>query len=103
MGTLDSPVEAPLKRRVTGGFIVAVLLTIVISIASWRSAWLSANDANWVVHTYAVLETLKVTQQHVIEMETSARTFALMGQSRCWCTIGRRGTPSRRTRASCAI
>jgi len=80
VGTLDSPIEAPLKRRVTGGFIVAVLLTIFMGLSSWRSTRLSANDSDWVVHTYAVMETLKVTRQHVVEMETSARTFALVGQ-----------------------
>ncbi len=79
-GSLDAPVEAPLRRRVTGVFIVAVLLTIFVGVASWRSAWRSANDADWVVHTYAVMETLKVMLQHVVEVETSARTFALIGQ-----------------------
>jgi PAS domain S-box-containing protein len=78
--SLEAPVESALKRRVTGGFVVAVLLTIFIGFSSWRSTRLSANDADWVVHTYAVMERLKVTHQHVIEMETSARTFALVGQ-----------------------
>ncbi|MFZ0771691.1 MAG: CHASE3 domain-containing protein [Candidatus Sulfotelmatobacter sp.] len=76
----DSPIEAPLKRRVAGGFTVAVLLTIFMGFSSWRSTRLAANDSDWVVHTYAVMEKLRVTHQHVIEVETSARTFALVGQ-----------------------
>jgi CHASE3 domain sensor protein len=79
-GSLDVPFETVLKRRITGGFVVAVLLTILMGAASWRSTWQSANDADWVVHTYAVMETLKVMLQHVVEVETSARTFALIGQ-----------------------
>jgi signal transduction histidine kinase/CHASE3 domain sensor protein len=77
---MDAPIESPLRRRVTGGFIVAVLLTLLIGFSSWRNARLTANDVDWVVHTYAVMDTLELTAKHVIEAETSARTFALTGQ-----------------------
>jgi PAS domain S-box-containing protein len=79
-GRLEALIETPLRRRVTGGFIVAVLLTIFIGFSSWRGARHAADDADWVIHTYAVMETLELTTKHVIEVETSARTFALTGQ-----------------------
>lgn len=79
-GSLDTPIEAALKRRVTGGFIVAVFLTIFLGFASWRSTRQAANDADWVTHTYAVMERIELTAKHAIEMEGSARTFALTGQ-----------------------
>jgi len=42
---LDAPIEDALKRRVTGGFIVAMLLTIFLGFSSWRGArWLRALD-----------------------------------------------------------
>jgi len=78
--SLDAPIEAPLKRRVTGGFAVALLLTFFLGFSSWRSTRLAANDADWVAHTYAVMHTIELTAKHVIEVETSARTFALTGQ-----------------------
>ena len=77
--SLDAPIEAALKRRVTSGFIVAVLLTIFMGFSSWSSARLATNDADWVVHSYSVRDTLTVTFQHLTEVETSARAFALTG------------------------
>ncbi len=78
---IDAPIEAPLRRRVTAGFVIAVLLTIFIGFLSWRGARLAADDADWVAHTYAVMDTLELTAKHVIESETAARGFALTGQA----------------------
>jgi PAS domain S-box-containing protein len=72
--------ETPLRRRVTGGFIAAMLLTVFIGFSSWRSVRLAADDADWVAHTYAVMDTIGLTSKHVIEAETSARAFSLSGQ-----------------------
>jgi CHASE3 domain sensor protein len=78
---IGAPIEAPLRRRITTGFIVALLLTIFIGFSSWRGARLAAEDADWVAHTYAVMDALELSSKHVIEMETSARTFASTGQA----------------------
>jgi CHASE3 domain sensor protein len=77
----EEPIEAKLRRRINGGFIVAVVLTIFIGISSRRSARLAADDAEWVAHTYSVMDALEVTAKHVIEVETSARTFAMTGDN----------------------
>ena len=76
----DAPIEDPLRHRITVGFVVAVLLTLFIGFSSWRNARLAADDADWVAHSYAVMDTIELTSKHVIEAETSARTFALSGQ-----------------------
>jgi PAS domain S-box-containing protein len=76
----DATIEAPLRRRVTGGLIVAVLLTGFLGFSSWRSARRAEQDAYWVSHTYEVMATIQRTSRHVIEAETSARAFALSGQ-----------------------
>jgi PAS domain S-box-containing protein len=78
--SLDAAIDAPLKRKVAVGFIVALLLTVFMGFSSWRSTRLAENDADWEIHTYAVMDALRVTLQHVVEVETSARTFALIGQ-----------------------
>src|SRR3989475_3291699 len=73
-------VEALLRRRVIIGFILAVLLTGLMGFLSWRSTRLAAQEADLVAHTHAVMGTLDVTVEHAIELETSARGFALTGQ-----------------------
>jgi len=75
----DVPI-APLRRRVTAGFIVAVVLTLFIGFSAWRSSQRAEQDAYWISHTHEVMETIQRTTRHVIEAETSARAFALSGQ-----------------------
>src|SRR6267378_979297 len=76
----DAPIEAKLRWRVNGGFIIAVLLTAFLGFSSWRNARLTAEDASWVAHTYIVIDMIELVSKHVIEVETSSRTFALTGQ-----------------------
>jgi PAS domain S-box-containing protein len=76
----DSPIDAPLRRKVTTGFVIALLLTLFIGFSAWRSARRAAEDAYWVAHTYEVMATIQRTSRHVIETETSARAFALTGE-----------------------
>jgi len=76
----DVRIEALLRRRVTGGLIVAVLLTVFLSFWSWHGARRAEQDAYWVSHTYEVMATIQGTSRDVLEAETSARAFALSGQ-----------------------
>lgn len=77
---LDAPINAPLRRKVTAGFIVAVLLTIFLGLASWRGSRRAEEDAYWVSHTHEVMEAVQRTTRHAIEVVTSARAFSLSGQ-----------------------
>jgi PAS domain S-box-containing protein len=79
-GSPGASTEAPLRRRVTLGFIVAVVLTVFLGVVAWQGARRAAQDAYWVSHTHEVLETIQRTSRHVIEAETSARAFASTGQ-----------------------
>src|ERR1700722_6645568 len=76
----DAPIEAPLRRRVMAGFVVAGLVTLFIGLSSWRGARRAQEDAHWVSHTHEVMETIQRATRHMIEVETSARAFALTGQ-----------------------
>ncbi|MGA3106218.1 MAG: PAS domain S-box protein, partial [Terriglobales bacterium] len=78
----EARIESVLRRRVTGGFIVAVLVTILLSCVSWRIARRAEQDAYWVSHTYEVMATIQETSRDLLETETSARAFALSGQER---------------------
>src|SRR3984885_1732026 len=72
---IDAPVDVSLRRWVAGGFVVAALMTVFLGFLSWRSAQLSANDADWVNHTYAVMDAIGLTSKHLTETETGVRTF----------------------------
>ena len=76
----DASIEANLQRRVTAGFIVAVLLTVFMGFLSWWSTRVTTDDAKWVAHTYVVMDKLDLTSNQVIEAGTSAQMFALTGQ-----------------------
>jgi PAS domain S-box-containing protein len=76
----DAPMETKLRNRVTSGFIVAVLLTVFIGFSSWRSGQLAVDHADWVAHTYTVMDALQLTARNAIEAESGARTFAWTGQ-----------------------
>jgi PAS domain S-box-containing protein len=76
----DGPIEARLRHRVTGGLVVAVLLTVFLGFWSWHGARRAEQDAYWVSHTYEVMATIQGTSGDVLEAETSARAFALSGQ-----------------------
>src|SRR5580704_10220255 len=77
---LDVPLEAPLRRKVTAGFVVAVVLTILVGLMSWRAARQAEQEARWVAHTYEVMEAIQRTSSDVIRAATTARAFALSGQ-----------------------
>jgi CHASE3 domain sensor protein len=76
----DVPIEARLLRRVAGGLIVAVLLTVFLSFVSWHSARRADQDASWVSHTHEVMATIQGRSRDVLETEASARAFALSRQ-----------------------
>ena len=76
----DAPIEGAMHRRVNLGFIAAVLLTLFVGFSAWRGAQRAEQDAYWVSHTHEVMETIQRMTRHVIEVETSARAFALSGQ-----------------------
>lgn len=81
----DVRTGSSLLRKVTGGLIVAVLLTAFLSFWLWHSARRAEQDAFWVSHTYEVMATIEGTSKHVIEAETSARAFAMSGQEPLDC------------------
>jgi PAS domain S-box-containing protein len=82
---VDAPIEANLRRRVAGGFILATLMTVLLGFLSWRSAQLAADDADWVAHTYTVMDAIELMSRHVAAAESSARTFSMTGQD-SWLT-----------------
>ena len=71
--------EALLRRKVEAGFVVAVLLTSLLGILSWRANRQAAEDADWVAHAQEVSTTLELTLRHLVDVETGGRGFALTG------------------------
>ena len=63
----DVPIEALLRRRVTGGLIVAVLLTVFLSFAPWRSVRCAEQDTYWLSLTHEVMAMIQGTSRDVLE------------------------------------
>jgi hypothetical protein len=87
----DVPIEALLWRRVTGGLIVAVLLTVFLSFSSWRSVRRAEQDAYWVSHTHEVMAMIQGMSRNVLENGNQRggirpeRARAVAGASRAGC------------------
>jgi PAS domain S-box-containing protein len=81
----DATIETGLRRRITGGLVIAILLTILIGSLSWRNAQAAADDADRVTHSYAVIGALERTAKDLIEVEASARSSAVTGED-SWLT-----------------
>ncbi|MFY9948278.1 MAG: PAS domain S-box protein [Candidatus Sulfotelmatobacter sp.] len=71
--------ERWLRRKVSGAFAVALLLTGLLGLLSWHNAQHAAEDAEWVAHTHEVSTTLELTLRHLLDVETGGRGFALTG------------------------
>ena len=78
----DIPVDAPLRRKVAIGFIVAVLVTVFVGVWSWHEARRAEQDAYSVSHTHEVMDTLQRTTEHMVEAGSSALEFSLTGQQK---------------------
>ncbi|HZZ17123.1 MAG TPA: PAS domain S-box protein, partial [Candidatus Sulfotelmatobacter sp.] len=76
---LDEVADAPLMRWITAGITLAVLLVGFVGMLTLRSRRSASTESDLVSHTRAVMETVQTTLQHVTEVETSARGFALSG------------------------
>ena len=83
MALLLEPIEerdsaSGLQRRIRMGVAMAVLMTAVMGILSWRIARSGDEDADWVAHTYDVTGNLpEFTSAYFDDVETGARGFAL--------------------------
>ena len=71
--------EAVLRRRVTIGFTVAVVLTVLLGFFSWRNSQQAAEDAGWVSRAHEVSTALELTLRHLVDVETGGRGFAITG------------------------
>jgi PAS domain S-box-containing protein len=79
--TAEEPLaEAKLRTKVRVGFAVAILLTCLLSLFSWRMAQQANNDADRVAHTHEVSTALEATLRHLLDVETGGRGFAVTGE-----------------------
>jgi PAS domain S-box-containing protein len=71
--------EDRLRRRVKSGVAVAVLLTGLLGLLSWRMAQQAAENVDWVAHSQEVSTELELALRHLDDVDTGARGFALSG------------------------
>ena len=71
--------EARLRRWAKVAVAVAVLLTVLLSLLSWRAARQATETADWVAHSHEVMTLLESTLRHSLDVETGGRGFAETG------------------------
>ena len=71
--------EARLRRWAKAAVAVAVLLTVLLSLLSWRGAQQATETADWVAHTHEVMTVLESALRHSLDVETGGRGFAETG------------------------
>jgi PAS domain S-box-containing protein len=71
--------EARLRWWAKAAVTVAVLLTVLLSLLSWRAARQATETADWVAHTHEVMTVLESALRHSLDVETGARGFAETG------------------------
>ncbi|MGH9503549.1 MAG: PAS domain S-box protein [Terriglobales bacterium] len=77
----EAQVVAPLRRWLMAGIAVGVLLIGFMGFLSWGSNRSASAQSDLAAHAHAVMQALQITVKDVIETETSARGFALSGNS----------------------
>jgi PAS domain S-box-containing protein len=71
--------EARLRWWAKAAVTVAVLLTVLLSLLSWRAAQQATETADWVAHTHEVMTVLESALRHSLDVETGGRGFAETG------------------------
>jgi PAS domain S-box-containing protein len=71
--------EARLRWWAKASVTVAVLLTVLLSLLSWRAAQQATETTDWVAHTYEVMTVLESALRHSLDVETGGRGFAETG------------------------
>ena len=75
----ESATEAKLQRWAKAAVAVAVVLTVLLSLLSWRSERQATETADWVAHTHEVMTELESVLRHSLDVETGGRGFAETG------------------------
>jgi methyl-accepting chemotaxis protein len=68
--------------KIGAGYGVALLIMLVLGAVSYRSTNGLINNANWVTHTYEVIDNLQVVLSLMQDTETGGRGYALTGADR---------------------
>jgi PAS domain S-box-containing protein len=71
--------EARLRWWAKAAVTVAVLLTVLLSLLSWRAAQQATETADWVAHSHEVMTVLESALRHSLDVETGGRGFAGTG------------------------
>jgi PAS domain S-box-containing protein len=74
--------QLTLERKIATGFVVALLVLLLIGVASWWSLIRFERAFGSVAHTHLVLNTLEQTLVQALNVQTGSRGYALSGDRR---------------------
>jgi hypothetical protein len=75
----NEPETDQLRWWAKSAVAAAVLVTVLLSLLSWRTAQQAKETADWVIHTNEVMTVLESTLRHSVDVETGGRGFAETG------------------------
>jgi PAS domain S-box-containing protein len=75
----EAETEARLRRWAKAALAVAVILTVLLSLLTWRAARQATETVDWVAQTQEVMTVLESLLRHSLDVETGGRGFAETG------------------------
>ena len=75
----EAETEARLRRWAKAAVAVAVILTVLLSLLTWRAARQATETVDWVAQTHEVMTVLESLLRHSLDVETGGRGFAETG------------------------
>jgi PAS domain S-box-containing protein len=75
----EAEAEARLRRWAKAAVAVAVILTVLLSLLTWRVARQATETVAWVAQTHEVMTVLESLLRHSLDVETGGRGFAETG------------------------
>ena len=71
-----------IKEKIGAGYGLALLILIVIGVASYRSTTRLVETAGWLTHSREVLEKLETVRAQMTDVESGARGYIITGEER---------------------
>src|SRR5919109_4369616 len=71
-----------IKEKIGAGYGLALLILIVIGVASYRSTTRLVETAGWLTHSREVLEKLETVRAQMTNVESGARGYIITGEER---------------------
>ncbi|WP_257167473.1 methyl-accepting chemotaxis protein [Bradyrhizobium sp. SRS-191] len=67
------------SRKIGGAFLLTIIVSLVASIITWQNLVTLAQNNQWTIHTYKVIDQTKALVSAMVDAETGVRGFLVAG------------------------